>query len=153
MQRSCQSTSNNSLGMIFQYTYMSHYLRLSSLCLITSLTGLQMARQKMAIIMVWSAFLAFFSIIVYYNWLIGIDLARLADLPLDVLVESRRVAERLTVLQTRQEESSESRKIAIRRKALLRVIPSSVTSCVYACTNFVFVCAATQSTRICFCSF
>ena len=92
-----------------------------------------MARQKMAIIMVWSAFLAFFSIIVYYNWLIGIDLARLADLPLDVLVESRRVAERLTVLQTRQEESSESRKIAIRRKALLRVILSSVTSsCVYA---------------------
>ena len=68
-------------------------------------------------------FLAFFSIIVYYNWLTGIDLARLADLPLDVLVESRRVAERLAVLQTSQEESSESRKIAIRRKALLRVIP------------------------------
>jgi hypothetical protein len=71
--------------------------------------------------------------------LTGIDLARLADLPLDVLVESRRVAERLALLQTSQEESSESRKIAIRRKALLRVIPSSVTSsCVFAyfyCTS------------------
>lgn len=88
-------------------------------------------RQKITIIMVCSAF--FSSIIVYYNWLTGIDLARLADLPSDVLVESRRIAERLAVLQTSHEESSESRKIAIRRKALLRVISSSVTSsCVYA---------------------
>jgi len=51
----------------------------------------------------------------------GIDLARLADLPSDVLVESRRVAERLAVLQKSDEESSESRKIANRRKALLRL--------------------------------
>ena len=63
----------------------------------------------------------------------GIDLARLADLPSDVLVESRRVAERLAVLQKSHEESSESRKIANRRKALLRVTPSVTSSCVYAC--------------------
>ena len=72
--------------------------------------------------------------------LTGIDLARLADLPLDVLVESRRVAERLADLQTSHEESSESRKIAIRRKALLRVIPSSVaSSCVYSCKSPSFI--------------
>lgn len=78
--------------------------------------------------------------------LTGIDLARLADLPSDVLVESRRVAERLADLQKSHEESSESRKIANRRKALLRVIPFSVTSsCVYAylvclgyCTTFLW---------------
>ena len=57
----------------------------------------------------------------FITGLAGIDLARLADLPLDVLIESRRVAERLAVLQTNHEESSESRKIANRRKALLRV--------------------------------
>ena len=73
----------------------------------------------------------------------GIDLARLADLPSDVLVEGRRVAESLAILQKNHEESSESRKIANRRKALLRVIPSSVTSSwVYAyldyCTTFLW---------------
>uniref|UniRef100_A0A8H7Y6N1 DNA mismatch repair proteins mutS family domain-containing protein n=1 Tax=Psilocybe cubensis TaxID=181762 RepID=A0A8H7Y6N1_PSICU len=51
----------------------------------------------------------------------GIELARLADLPPDVLVEAKRVAEKLSALQTRNEESSESHKITIRRKALLRV--------------------------------
>ncbi|KAJ3510448.1 hypothetical protein NLJ89_g4672 [Agrocybe chaxingu] len=51
----------------------------------------------------------------------GIELARLADLPLDVLAEGKRVAEKLTALQTRREESSESNKIALRRKALLRL--------------------------------
>ncbi|CAA7267689.1 unnamed protein product [Cyclocybe aegerita] len=51
----------------------------------------------------------------------GIELARLADLPLDVLAEGKRVAEKLTALQTRHEESSESNKIALRRKALLRL--------------------------------
>ena len=84
--------------------------------------------------------------------LTGIDLARLADLPLDVLVESRRVAERLADLQTSHEESSESRKIAIRRKALLRVISSSVASsraiAQVLLHDFVLVGVATQSTRI-----
>ncbi|KAF8170384.1 muts domain V-domain-containing protein [Pholiota molesta] len=39
----------------------------------------------------------------------------------DVLVEGRRVAEKLQVLQTRHEESSESAKTAVKRKALLRL--------------------------------
>ncbi|KAF8168490.1 muts domain V-domain-containing protein [Crassisporium funariophilum] len=51
----------------------------------------------------------------------GVELARLADLPADVLVEGKRVAEHLAALQSRHEESSESSKIAIRRKALLRL--------------------------------
>ncbi|KIM39112.1 hypothetical protein M413DRAFT_419584 [Hebeloma cylindrosporum] len=51
----------------------------------------------------------------------GLELARLADLPPDVLVEGKRVAESLTALETRHEESSQSHKIAIRRKALLRL--------------------------------
>lgn len=54
--------------------------------------------------------------------LTGIDLARLADLPLSVLVEGRRIAERLSALQAGDEELSESRRIAIRRKVLLRVL-------------------------------
>lgn len=89
-----------------------------------------MARQKMTIIMVWSVFPSLLSIII---GLIGIDLARLADLPSDVLVEGRRVADRLAALQTSHEESSESRMFAVRRKALLRVISFSVTSfCILA---------------------
>jgi len=51
----------------------------------------------------------------------GIDLARLADLPSDVLVEGRRVAAHLAALQTRHEASSESSRFAMRRKALLRL--------------------------------
>ncbi|KAF9482407.1 hypothetical protein BDN70DRAFT_853443 [Pholiota conissans] len=51
----------------------------------------------------------------------GIELARLADLPQDVLTEGKRVAERLQVLQARHEESSESAKAAVKRKALLRL--------------------------------
>ncbi|KAF4623673.1 hypothetical protein D9613_001515 [Agrocybe pediades] len=51
----------------------------------------------------------------------GMELARLADLPADVLTEGKRVAQKLATLQTRQEESSESYKISIRRKALLRL--------------------------------
>jgi hypothetical protein len=99
-----------------------------------------MARQKMTIIMVWSLFFFSPSTLSIITGMTGIDLARLADLPLDVLVESRRVAERLADLQTSHEESSESRKIAIRRKALLRVIPSSVaSSCVYSCNSPNFI--------------
>ncbi|KAJ7054753.1 muts domain V-domain-containing protein [Mycena amicta] len=51
----------------------------------------------------------------------GLELAALADLPKDVLVEGRRVATRLAALHARQEENSESNKVAIRRKALLRL--------------------------------
>ncbi|KAI0075934.1 hypothetical protein K474DRAFT_1645947 [Panus rudis PR-1116 ss-1] len=51
----------------------------------------------------------------------GLDLARLADLPENVLVEARRVAEKLTELEARKNEESKTTKIAIRRKALLRL--------------------------------
>lgn len=98
-----------------------------------------MARQKMTVTMVWSAF--FWHSYSIIPGITGIDLARLADLPSDVLVEGRRVAERLAILQESHEESSESRKIANRRKALLRVIPSSVTSSwVYACLDYLDYC-------------
>lgn len=53
---------------------------------------------------------------------LGVELARLADLPPDVLVEGKRVAETLHALQTQQEGASESAKTAVKRKALLRVI-------------------------------
>lgn len=52
----------------------------------------------------------------------GLELARLADLPANVLTESKRVAETLAELHARQKEDSKSSKIAMRRKALLRVI-------------------------------
>ena len=52
----------------------------------------------------------------------GLDLARLADLPDDVLTEARRVSEKLTELEERKKEESKTNKVAIRRKALLRVI-------------------------------
>jgi len=55
------------------------------------------------------------------TFLTGLELARLADFPSDILEESRRVAERLAALRKRQEEESEGTQIAIRRKALLRV--------------------------------
>ncbi|KAJ7042872.1 muts domain V-domain-containing protein [Mycena alexandri] len=51
----------------------------------------------------------------------GLELARLADLPQDILAEGKRVAKRLAALHARREESSESSKITIRRKALLRL--------------------------------
>ncbi|KAE9397228.1 hypothetical protein BT96DRAFT_860285 [Gymnopus androsaceus JB14] len=51
----------------------------------------------------------------------GLELARLADLPGDVLIEANRVSKHLTELQTRHQEQSDSAKIAMRRKALLRL--------------------------------
>ncbi|PCH33162.1 hypothetical protein WOLCODRAFT_93032 [Wolfiporia cocos MD-104 SS10] len=51
----------------------------------------------------------------------GLDLARLADLPDDVLAEGRRVAEALSEMEERQEQDSRSNKVSIRRKALLRL--------------------------------
>jgi hypothetical protein len=50
-----------------------------------------------------------------------LELARLADLPSDVMAEGRRVATALAALHARHQEESESSKIATRRKALLRV--------------------------------
>lgn len=51
----------------------------------------------------------------------GLELARLADLPDDVVVEAKRVATKLAALHAIRQENSESNKITIRRKALLRV--------------------------------
>lgn len=55
------------------------------------------------------------------NTLSGLELARLADFPPDVLIEGRRVAAKLADSEKRGEEHSQTSKIAIRRKALLRV--------------------------------
>ncbi|KAF7297326.1 MutS 4 [Mycena indigotica] len=51
----------------------------------------------------------------------GLELATLADFPRDVVAEGKRVATKLAALHARQEEDSESNKVAIRRKALLRL--------------------------------
>lgn len=53
--------------------------------------------------------------------LLGLELARLADLPSDVLTEAQRVAETLATLHARGEEESEGSRTAMRRKAVLRV--------------------------------
>ncbi|KAF9453355.1 hypothetical protein P691DRAFT_771528 [Macrolepiota fuliginosa MF-IS2] len=55
----------------------------------------------------------------------GLELARLADLPEDVITEARRVAEYLAHADAQVEEESESSKIAKRRKALLRAYEHS----------------------------
>jgi DNA mismatch repair ATPase MutS len=54
----------------------------------------------------------------------GLELARLADLPADVLTEAQRVATSLTETDLHDKEQSQTSKISIRRKALLRVTPS-----------------------------
>lgn len=59
------------------------------------------------------------------NTLSGLELARLADFPPDVLIEGRRVAAKLADSEKRNEEHSQTSKIAIRRKALLRVNSST----------------------------
>ncbi|PFH48211.1 hypothetical protein AMATHDRAFT_150385 [Amanita thiersii Skay4041] len=51
----------------------------------------------------------------------GLELARLADLPEDVLVEGRSVAKVLRALHTQHERASESGKIFTRRRALIRL--------------------------------
>lgn len=51
----------------------------------------------------------------------GLELARLADLPADVLTEGQRVATSLAETEARDKEQSRSSKTSIRRKALLRL--------------------------------
>ncbi|CUA71875.1 MutS protein homolog 4 [Rhizoctonia solani] len=51
----------------------------------------------------------------------GLELARLADLPLDVLTEARRVSTKLKAQDDAQRAASESNAIAARRKIILRV--------------------------------
>ncbi|KAK2459754.1 hypothetical protein APHAL10511_008186 [Amanita phalloides] len=51
----------------------------------------------------------------------GLELARLADLPENVLTEGRRITEKLAALHARCQGESESGKISVRRKALLQL--------------------------------
>ncbi|TBU46298.1 muts domain V-domain-containing protein [Dichomitus squalens] len=51
----------------------------------------------------------------------GLDLARLADLPESVISEARRVAEYLADREERDQRQSKTSKLALRRKALLRL--------------------------------
>ena len=56
----------------------------------------------------------------------GLDLARLADLPDSVISEARRVAEYLSDREERDQRQSKTSKLALRRKALLRVTTSMI---------------------------
>lgn len=56
------------------------------------------------------------------NFQPGLELARLADLPADVLTEAQRVAKSLAETDLHDKEQSQTSKISIRRKALLRVL-------------------------------
>ncbi|KAI0307402.1 muts domain V-domain-containing protein [Multifurca ochricompacta] len=51
----------------------------------------------------------------------GLQLARLADLPNDVLIEARKIARHLSDESTRKDENSNSSKVARRRKAVLKL--------------------------------
>ena len=52
----------------------------------------------------------------------GLELARLADLPQDVLSEAWRVSKKMKDLESKRESDSTANQIAIRRKTMLRVI-------------------------------
>ena len=52
---------------------------------------------------------------------LGLELAKLADLPDDVLKEARRVTTRLSELEDMSKQNSEGIMVALRRKAMLRV--------------------------------
>jgi len=51
----------------------------------------------------------------------GLELARLADLPPEVLTEAARVTAKLSELATQQQQQSRTSRVSERRKALLRV--------------------------------
>lgn len=57
----------------------------------------------------------------------GLDLARLADLPEDMLEEGRRVATTLAAASEHTKAQSKSEQVSIRRKALLKVCSSVFT--------------------------
>jgi hypothetical protein len=52
---------------------------------------------------------------------VGLELARLADLPQEVMVHARNIAEKLTYLDKAKHEASKTTKAVARRKAVLRV--------------------------------
>ena len=62
-----------------------------------------------------------------YCWLItsaGLELAKLADLPDDIMFEARRVANNLARIEAEKQASSKTSQVVARRKALLTVHPS-----------------------------
>lgn len=110
--------SSTNFGLSFQYRYR---------CLCVSATfefGLRCrAESSMVLPRLWSTmvFIPSPDRAETLTFCTGLDLARLADLPDDVITEARRVSDKLTELEARKNEDSKSNKIAIRRKALLRV--------------------------------
>ena len=75
-------------------------------------------------------------IVIVLSSRLGLDLARLADLPESVISEARRVAEYLTKQAEREQQQSRTSKIALRRKALLRVMPQlNYLLCTTDCTK------------------
>jgi hypothetical protein len=75
-----------------------------------------------------------------YSLIAGLELARLADLPLDALVEAERVAVRLAELESERCVASKGNKIALRRKAMLTVLLALISSALsldgYLCNNY-----------------
>ena len=65
----------------------------------------------------------------------------MADLPSDVLIEAKRVATRLSELEAAKKEDSASSRLALRRKAMLRVC-SVFLAKIMLCTN---LCAKLQN--------
>jgi hypothetical protein len=55
--------------------------------------------------------------------IVGLELARLADLPTDVLAEGQRVATTLATRLAQQKARSQATRITERRKGLLKVVP------------------------------
>lgn len=73
----------------------------------------------------WSVYLSLVRAVRRLIYTLGLELAKLADLPESVLAEGKRVAESLAALHARDEAQSQTSKIATRRKALLRVCSRS----------------------------
>ena len=65
----------------------------------------------------------------YNNNRLGLELARLADLPSDVIEEGRRVANALADLHARSEEESQTTIMATRRRAVVKVRLAPVIPC------------------------
>ena len=60
-------------------------------------------------------------VVLFWQAFTGLDLACLADLPQDVLEDGKTIAMKLAALEEKKQDESQTPKIAIRRKALLRV--------------------------------
>jgi len=77
------------------------------------------------------------------NNTLGLELARLADLPSDVIEEGKRVANALADLHARREEESQTTIMATRRRAVLkvclvpgtRIAPESIVGYLMVCSS------------------